>query len=146
MRRGRFAPALLMLGVVVVVSSCFLKEDAPEVLPEVPVPPGQVAIIDTRTLDEYSAGHVEGALLMPYTNIAEMVEQCVPDKNAPVYLYCQRGWRSEMARKTLEEMGYSSAVSLGTLADTAEKLNKRVIKPDKKDVVETPCMPRASGR
>ena len=48
-------------------------------------------LIDTRTAEEYTAGHVEGALLMPYDTIGDTIEGEVPDKTVPVFLYCRSG-------------------------------------------------------
>lgn len=85
-------------------------------------------IIDTRSPQEYAAGHVEGALLMPHDAIGGLIEERVPDKNTPILLYCRSGRRSEMARKTLVSLNYTSVENLGGIQSAARALKKEVVK------------------
>jgi len=74
-------------------------------------------ILDVRTQSEYDEGHIEGALLLPDTEIADRAEEKLPDKNATVLVYCRSGRRSEEAAKALMEMGYSSVYDFGGILD-----------------------------
>ncbi len=85
-------------------------------------------IIDTRSPQEYAAGHIDGALLMPYDTIGAMIEAKVADKSTPIMLYCRSGVRSEMARKTLVSLNYTRVKTLGSMRAAADKLNKEVVK------------------
>jgi len=85
-------------------------------------------IIDTRSQEEYADGHLEGALLMPYNTIGSMIAARVPDKNAPVLLYCRSGNRAGMALKTLVSMNYTRVENLGGIRDAADKLKREVVK------------------
>ena len=85
-------------------------------------------IVDTRSPQEYAAGHLDGALLMPHDKIGTLIEAKVPDKNTPIMLYCRSGARSEMARKTLASMNYTKAVNLGGMQAAADKPKKEVVK------------------
>jgi len=85
-------------------------------------------IIDTRSPQEYASGHVEGALLMPHDAIGGLIEARFPDKNTPILLYCRSGGRSEMARKTLVSLNYTSVENLGGMQSAAGKLKKEVVK------------------
>ena len=38
-------------------------------------------ILDVRTQEEFDTGHIPGAILIPNTEIADRVEQELPDKN-----------------------------------------------------------------
>ena len=71
-----------------------------------------VCIIDVRTRQEFSCGHVPGALNVPLDQIGQ-VQELVPDKSAPVYLYCASGGRSMMAAGMLKRMGYNNAANVG---------------------------------
>lgn len=71
-----------------------------------------VCIIDVRTREEFCCGHVPGALNVPLDQIARVAE-LVPDKDAPVYLYCASGGRSMMAAGMLKRMGYGQAANVG---------------------------------
>jgi len=85
-------------------------------------------IIDTRSPEEYAAGHLDGALLMPYGDIGGMIEAKVPDKNTPIMLYCHSGGRAGIARKTLAAMNYTNVENLGGMKAAAETLKKAVVK------------------
>lgn len=69
-------------------------------------------LIDVRTPQEFSAGHIEGALNIPVDAIRE-VERTIPDKAAPLFLYCASGARSGSACQALARMGYTSVQNIG---------------------------------
>lgn len=77
-------------------------------------------IIDTRTTLEYSAGHIENSVLLPYDTIRQTISQVAPDKATPIILYCRSGNRAGIAKSTLLDMGYENVVNLGGLQQ-AEK-------------------------
>ena len=70
------------------------------------------ALIDIREQDEVDQGMVTGAIHIPRGFLELRVEQAVPDKDAPVVVYCAGGTRSLLAAKALRELGYSNASSL----------------------------------
>ena len=69
-------------------------------------------IIDVRSCDEYSQGHIPGAINIPGDEI-DMISNTIPDKSTPVFTYCLRGSRSRNAVKALKAMGYTNVVSMG---------------------------------
>src|SRR5438034_3716361 len=69
-------------------------------------------LVDVREQDEWSEGHLPGAVHVPRGNLESRVERVAPDRSHPVILYCQAGNRSVFAAKTLEELGYENVVSL----------------------------------
>ena len=70
------------------------------------------AWIDIREQDEWQEGHLPGAVHVPRGNLESRIEAAVPDKTAPVILYCAAGNRSVFAAKTLEELDYTNVHSL----------------------------------
>ncbi len=70
-----------------------------------------MTLIDVREKDEFRAGFIPGAISLPRGFLEIQVEQKVPDKNAPVVLYCAGGTRSALAAKTLQELGYTNVES-----------------------------------
>jgi sulfur-carrier protein adenylyltransferase/sulfurtransferase len=70
------------------------------------------AWIDIREQDEWQEGHLPGAVHVPRGNLESRIEAAVPDKTAPVVLYCAVGNRSVFAAKTLEELDYKNVYSL----------------------------------
>lgn len=76
-------------------------------------------IVDIRTEAEYEAGHVIGAIHIPYEEINDETMNSYKDKT--ILVYCQDGDESSIACTTLREQGYET-FDLGTYdAVTLEK-------------------------
>jgi len=69
-------------------------------------------LLDVREPEEYEQGAVPGAVHLPRGNLEFSVEGRLPDKNAPIAVYCAGGVRSAFAAKTLQDLGYSDVVSV----------------------------------
>lgn len=69
--------------------------------------------IDVRTADEFHAGHLEGAIHIPYEEIAARIGEVTTDKNATLHLYCRSGNRSGIAQQTLQAAGFTEVVNEG---------------------------------
>ena len=76
--------------------------------------PGAV-LVDVRTPEEYAGGHVPGSRNLPLQAITR-VEEVIPDKDTPVFAYCQSGGRSRRAAAFLEKIGYVNVKNIGGLA------------------------------
>lgn len=74
-------------------------------------------ILDVRTLEEYKEGHIEGALLLPHHEVEAKAEDTLPDKVAPILVYCRSGNRSSQAAKELIRKGYTAVYDLGGIMD-----------------------------
>ena len=70
-----------------------------------------MVLVDVREKEEHRAGYIPGAISVPRGFLEIQIEQKVPDKNAPVVLYCAGGTRSALAAKTLMELGYTRVES-----------------------------------
>jgi rhodanese-related sulfurtransferase len=81
----------------------------------------KIVLIDVREPDEYAAGHIDGARLMPLGTV-ETAYRDLP-KDVKLVVYCRSGKRSAKAVSFLTAHGYTNAVSLdgGFLAWTAAK-------------------------
>ena len=77
--------------------------------------------IDVRSATEYSQGHVEQALHIPYTEIGEGITELGADKDAVIYLYCRSGRRSGIAKDTLDSLGFTQVLNVGGLEDAMKK-------------------------
>ena len=73
---------------------------------------GTVAFLDVREPDEYEQGAVPGAIHLPRGHLEFQVEGKLPNKTAPVVVYCAGGVRSAFAAKTLQDLGYSDVTSV----------------------------------
>src|SRR6516165_1706583 len=70
-------------------------------------------IVDVREPEEWSAGHIPGALLVPKSYLESRIEGAVPDREKHVVLYCASGNRSAWAARTLiEDLGYEHVESM----------------------------------
>ena len=65
---------------------------------------GSVTLLDTRTLDEYSRGHIDGFKNIPVDELRERIHEIESGKS--VYVICQSGLRSYIATRILEGYGY----------------------------------------
>lgn len=69
-------------------------------------------LIDTREESEFARGHLPGALHLCKGIIERDIERIVPDKSAPIVLYCGGGFRSALAAENLQRMGYTNVESM----------------------------------
>ena len=63
-----------------------------------------ITILDVREVDEFQAGHIEGALNAPLSTLENGYEQL--DASERYYVICQGGMRSERACQFLETKGF----------------------------------------
>ena len=83
-------------------------------------------IIDVRTEAEWNEGHLEGAILIPHIVIGEKIRTVSENKLVRIYVYCGTGKRSQIAKETLEKLGYKDVVNLGTLEDAAKTMKQKM--------------------
>ena len=70
-------------------------------------------IVDVREPEEWSAGHIPGAMHVPKSYLESRIEGAVPDRGQHVVLYCASGNRSAWAARTLiEDLGYEHVESM----------------------------------
>ena len=70
-------------------------------------------IIDARTEEEFAAGHIKNAILIPEYEIADRAEAELPDKDALILVYCRSGRRSKIASEELAKLGYTNVKEFG---------------------------------
>ena len=63
-------------------------------------------LLDVRTVDEFSRGHMDGFKNIPVDELRERINEV--EKGKPVYLICQSGLRSYIASRILEGNGYET--------------------------------------
>ena len=74
-------------------------------------------ILDVRRADEYSAGHIPGAINLPNESITTSELPELPDKNQLIMVYCRSGRRSKEASEKLVKLGYTNVVEFGGIID-----------------------------
>jgi molybdopterin/thiamine biosynthesis adenylyltransferase/rhodanese-related sulfurtransferase len=76
------------------------------------LPAGDATVIDVREDSEWEQGYLPGALHISKSYVEQQIEGAVPDRDAPVVLYCAGGVRSLFAAQTLEQLGYTNVASM----------------------------------
>lgn len=84
----------LLLAVVLVLSACAST-------------PKKTVWLDVRSAEEYAAGHVEGAINIPHTDIGSRIGELQLAKDTDIALYCGSGRRAGIAIETLQQLGYT---------------------------------------
>lgn len=74
-------------------------------------------ILDVREQEEFDQGHIPGAILIPYTQIEEMADEMLPQKEQLILVYCRSGRRSKIAAEALVELGYTNIREFGGILD-----------------------------
>jgi len=65
---------------------------------------GSVTLLDTRTEEEFSGGHIDGCINIPVDELRERLGEL--DKSKSVYVICQSGIRSYIATRILAGNGF----------------------------------------
>ena len=70
-------------------------------------------VVDVRRQDEYDAGHIPGAILIPNESIGCDSPEALPDYDQIILIYCRTGNRSKQAAQKLASMGYTNIYEFG---------------------------------
>ena len=74
-------------------------------------------ILDTRTQEEYDAGHIPGAIVISHDEILQKAESVLTDKDQLILVYCRSGRRSKLAAEDLLKLGYTNIKEFGGIID-----------------------------
>jgi rhodanese-related sulfurtransferase len=69
-------------------------------------------LVDVREDHEVASGMVPGAIHLGKGILERDIEAAIPDKLAPVILYCGGGYRSVLAAENVQKMGYTQVWSM----------------------------------
>lgn len=69
-------------------------------------------LLDVRTPEEYAAGHVPGATLIPLQELDGRRDEIAAWRERGVVVYCESGGRAERAAGQLREAGFEDVVLL----------------------------------
>ena len=89
-------------------------------------------LIDVREADEFAAGHVPGAVLVP-RGLLEFKLSSSPHlaaRDLNVVLYCKTSGRAALAAQSMREMGYLNVQSIAGGFDAWQAAGKSVIRPE----------------
>ena len=74
-------------------------------------------LLDVRTEAEYLELRIDGAVLIPHSDITVRAPVELPDKSATILVYCRSGVRSAAASEALAKMGYDHVYDIGGIID-----------------------------
>jgi thioredoxin len=73
---------------------------------------GNPQLLDVRTPEEYSSGHIGNAVNVDWNGDDFTAKATTYDKSKPIFVYCEVGGRSSKAAEKLEEMGFREIYNL----------------------------------
>ena len=80
-------------------------------------------LLDVRTPQEYSEGHVPGSKNVPLQTL-DKVASVAGNKDAALFVYCYSGARSRQAMRQLQHLGYSNVSNIGGIAAYSGKVER----------------------
>jgi rhodanese-related sulfurtransferase len=89
-------------------------------------------LLDVREADEFAAGHLPGAVLVP-RGLLEFKLSGTPalsGRDLKVVLYCKTSGRAALAAQAMQSMGYLNVSSIAGGFDAWAAAGKAVIKPE----------------
>jgi rhodanese-related sulfurtransferase len=123
---------LILSAIVVIIVFVFLtkKKRGNEMtvaeVQELVIKP-QVTILDVRTPQEFEKGHIQGAKLIPVTELNDRITELNPVKGKEILVYCYAGTRSRTACSILGKNGFTVIKNLdGGIAAWIKNGNKIV--------------------
>ena len=84
----------------------------------------EFVLLDARSEEEFSEGHIPGAIVIPHEVVSERAEAEIPEKDVPVFVYCRSGRRSKIAAEELVSLGYSEVYEFGGIIDWPYEIEK----------------------
>lgn len=79
--------------------------------------------VDVRTKEEFTAGHLDGAINIPLGEIAQRKQEIKGLGSIPVICYCRSGNRSGSAVAYLQKEGYAGVYNGGSLEEVRKLKN-----------------------
>ena len=80
-------------------------------------------LLDVRTPQEYSEGHIPGSKNVPLQMLDE-VKSVVENKDTELFVYCYSGARSRQAAMMLGQMGYTKVNNIGGISSYRGKVER----------------------
>jgi rhodanese-related sulfurtransferase len=74
-------------------------------------------LLDVRSEEEYNEQRIDGAILIPDSELESRAEAELPDKTATILVYCRSGKRSAKSADILANLGYKNVYDIGGILD-----------------------------
>lgn len=112
-------PALIrsvVLGALLVAAPVRAEETAKvaqgALLERIQKKDASMIILDVRSPEEFAAGHVPGAINIPYTHLPARISSLPSPTDKDVVVYCEIGVRAEKAAASLRDNGFTRLMHL----------------------------------
>ncbi|WP_240433865.1 rhodanese-like domain-containing protein [Shewanella japonica] len=103
---------LLFAGLALVLSTVSIADEMPPAVAWDKINNGAM-LIDVRTEQEFAAGHLDGAINIPFEFVLKQLTKQKLDKDTAIVLYCRSGRRSGIANNDLVEAGFTQTYNGG---------------------------------
>ena len=118
---NKMFPMLLLLSLVLTGCSASVPASEANTYRQITMPEAvkmmeqeeNYIILDVRTEQEYAAGHIPGAIVIPNETIGTEEIPQLPDKDQLIMVYCRSGNRSRQASDKLVKLGYTNIIEFG---------------------------------
>jgi rhodanese-related sulfurtransferase len=108
-----FLFALLMLsGIACHAETPIVDTITPAELAQRLEEPNPPIILDVRTREEYSSGHIDTAVNLPHDELERRLGEISGNKSGEIIVYCRSGKRARIAESILAEKGYTNVKDL----------------------------------
>jgi rhodanese-related sulfurtransferase len=109
--------SLLVYAVLACAAAAHADEPTPRIkqealLDRIDAKDASMIILDVRTPEEFAAGHVPGAINIPYTHLPARLSELPDAGDKEIVIYCATGVRSERAAERMREQGYTRLLHL----------------------------------
>lgn len=68
--------------------------------------------LDCREPDEYAVAHIDGAVLLPMSEMADRVTELEPYRDQLIVIHCHHGGRSLRVTRWLRQQGFAQTTSM----------------------------------
>ena len=117
-------PLLIVLGMIFLLTFCaarpknvkFHQISMEQAVPMLQEQDGHL-LLDVRTKEEFSEGHIPNAVNLPNETIGTAMLPQLPDKDQRIFVYCRSGNRSRQAAAKLVKLGYTNMIEIGGIID-----------------------------
>jgi phage shock protein E len=82
-----------------------------------------IIYLDVRTPEEYAAGHVQGAVHIPYDEVTVRSAELASYRDRDIVVYCKSGRRAGIAIDSLQAAGFTRLSNGGGLDELARQRN-----------------------
>lgn len=110
------SPRLLLATALLLFASALLadtpKIDQATLNQRIAAKDTTLLILDVRSPEEFAAGHVPGAVNVPYTYLPASISELKDAANKDIVIYCESGVRAERAASRLRENGFTRLLHL----------------------------------